>query len=189
MQWSQGISLGLLITLLFYCYYSHTQAVVVTDAFTQNMGLTSNENKCTNTCGPTSRCATTQQQCFADSDCPGCSTASESINPLPNKVPGADDAGKLTTGLTPQYSPLTSGYGTHERIIDDGVNAVIEPNVGVNILKSSADIEQQLYNNRYVLSDFPNMVQYPVRKSMTGTFEENGPPAANAVTITPVSSA
>ena len=189
MQWSQGISLGLLITLLFYCYYSHTQAVVVTDAFTQNMGLTSNENKCTNTCGPTSRCATTQQQCFADSDCPGCSTASESINPLPNKVPGADDAGKLTTGLTPQYSPLTSGYGTHERIIDDGVNAVIEPNVGVNIWKSSADIEQQLYNNRYVLSDFPNMVQYPVRKSMTGTFEENGPPAANAVTITPVSSA
>ena len=77
---------------------------------------------CRNFCGPNSRCSITGQQCTADIDCPGCQPYSP---PLPkNKdgnVPGDNDAGKLTLGVTPQYSSLTSGYGTKEKLITSNI--------------------------------------------------------------------
>jgi len=68
---------------------------------------------CKNFCGPTARCLITGQQCTADIDCPGCQPYSPPLQRTGCGPPGDNDAGKLTWGMTPTYSPLTSGFGTH----------------------------------------------------------------------------
>ena len=83
---------------------------------TVSLPLTTTQS-CTNFCGPPARCAITGQQCFADIDCPGCQPI------LPNSrkknttnVPGQNDAGKLTLGVTPQFSKLTTDIGTQAKL-------------------------------------------------------------------------
>jgi hypothetical protein len=79
---------------------------------------------CKNFCGPNARCSITGQQCFADIDCPGCQPYSPPLKRETNcGPPGDNDAGKLTWGQTPNYSPLTSGYGTQETVITSDMNA------------------------------------------------------------------
>ena len=107
---------------------------------------------CQNFCGPTARCAITGQQCFTDIDCPGCQPYSP---PLPkssssDSVPGNDGAGKLTWNMTPQYSPLTTGFGTHERRITKNMNSPApSANFGVDIWLPEFTEERKLFNKRY----------------------------------------
>jgi len=75
---------------------------------TVNLPLTTTYS-CSNFCGPTARCSITGQQCSADIDCPGCQPYSPPLKKSPDCIPGDNDAGKLTVGVTPRYSPLTSG--------------------------------------------------------------------------------
>ena len=74
---------------------------------------------CKNMCGPTGRCSITGEQCMADIDCVGCQPYSPPLSKEGGSISGDDDAGKLTFGMTPQYSSLTAGYGTKEKIITD----------------------------------------------------------------------
>ena len=76
---------------------------------------------CNNFCGPTARCSITGHQCSADIDCPGCEPYSPPLKKTTECVPGDNDAGKLTLGVTPQYSSLTSGYGTKEKLITSNI--------------------------------------------------------------------
>ena len=86
---------------------------------TVNLPINTNYT-CQNFCGPTARCSITGQQCAADIDCPGCMPYVPGIkNELTPDVPGDNDAGKLTTGVTPTYSPLTSTYQSFKRVGDD----------------------------------------------------------------------
>jgi len=136
---------------------------------------------CKNFCSPTSRCAITGQQCFTDIDCPGCQpTTPFSKNTSDDCVPGDNDAGKLTVGMTPQYSQLTSGYGTQKTVITNKLyDKPSQPNFGVNIWKASFDEGKKLFDKRYKPPQLPSMPNYPPMYSITGDFLEDGPLPSN----------
>ncbi len=182
----------LFIFILNWTHYLSVQNYIV-ECFTNESSKTSHTvdlpltttYSCTNFCGPTSRCAKTGQQCFTDIDCPGCKPV---IPPLSKSsansvsVPGNNGAGKLTWGVTPQYSPLTSGYGTNERIITkDMLSQPAMPAFGINTWLTSFNKERKLYNKRYKPPQLSYMPNYPQRYSLTGDFIEDGPLASNAV--------
>jgi hypothetical protein len=138
---------------------------------------------CRNFCSPTSRCAITGQQCFADIDCPGCQPYSP---PLPKDkdgiVPGDNDAGKLTFGVTPQYSPLTSGYGTFQATFTDNPFSKPDmPNFGVNSWIAGFNDDMELFNRRYKPPQLKYMPDYAKRYSLSGQFIDDGPFASNAM--------
>ena len=136
---------------------------------------------CQNFCGPASRCSITGQQCLADIDCSGCQPYSP---PLPKNdvcISGDDDAGKLTLGITPQYSSLTVGYGTKATIITDNLfSKPSQANFGVDTWTASSKQVENLYNKRYKPpSNLTYMPSYTPRYSLTGEFIEEGPLASN----------
>ncbi len=139
-----------------------------------------NSYSCQNFCGPTSRCAITGQQCFTDIDCPGCQPSTPSSKHNQTCVPGDNDAGKLTVGVTPQYSSLTSGYGTKKAIITDKLyGKPSQANFGVNIWRASFDEDEKLFNKRYKPHQLPYMPNYPPMYSLTGEFLSDGPLPSN----------
>ena len=147
---------------------------------TVNLPLTTSYS-CQNFCGPTARCAITGQQCFTDIDCPGCQPSIPSVTKSNNNVPGDNDAGKLTIGVTPQYSPLTSGYGTQEkRITKNMYSKPAMPNFGVNTWSDEFNEGQKLFDERYKPSRLTFMPNYPERYSLSGEFIDNGPFPSNA---------
>jgi hypothetical protein len=152
-----------------------------TTSHTVDLPLTTTYS-CKNFCGPTSRCSMTGQQCFTDIDCPGCQPYSPPLPPSSDCIPGNDDAGKLTWGVTPQYSPLTNGYGTKELIVTNNVYSKPSmANFGVDVWKASFDEGKSLFDKRYVPPNtVPNMPNYPERYSLSGEFIENGPFSSNA---------
>jgi hypothetical protein len=138
---------------------------------------------CTNFCGPAARCAITGQQCLADIDCPGCqpNTPPQLQNKQVN-IPGDNDAGKLTLGVTPQYSTLTTDIGTQARIIThDKFAKPSQANFGVDVWTSSFIESEKLFNSRFKP---PNSVQfmpnYPKRYSLSGDYYDDGPLASNS---------
>jgi hypothetical protein len=137
---------------------------------------------CKNFCGPTARCSITGQQCFADIDCPGCQPYSPPLKRETNcGPPGDNDSGKLTWGQTPTYSPLTSGYGTHQTVITSDMNSrPAMASFGVNTYMDSFNEEDALFNQRYKPSGLQYMPNYPQRYSLTGEFIEDGPIPSNA---------
>jgi hypothetical protein len=147
---------------------------------TVNLPLTTSYS-CQNFCGPTARCAITGQQCFTDIDCPGCQPPIPSVTKSNNNVPGDNDAGKLTLGVTPQYSSLTSGYGTQEkRITKNMYSKPAMPNFGVNTWSHEFNEGKKLFDERYKPSRVKFMPNYPERYSLSGEFIEDGPFPSNA---------
>jgi hypothetical protein len=147
-----------------------------TTSHTVDLPLTTTSS-CRNFCAPaTARCALTGHQCFTDIDCPGCQPQSS------NSIVGDDDAGKLTVGVTPQYSNLTSDKGTKAfTILDKEFSKTPSPAFGVNTWRDDFEAEQKLFDKRYKPpSTLPNMPAYPPRYTVTGDFLENGPLASNA---------
>jgi hypothetical protein len=135
---------------------------------------------CKNFCGPTARCAITGQQCFTDIDCPGCQPYSPPLTDNSRCIPGDNDAGKLTFGVTPQYSSLTSGYGTQEKVITHDMYAKpSQGNFGVDEWGESFNQDQTLYNKRYKPNNLEYMPNYPSQYSLTGEFIGDGPLPAN----------
>lgn len=136
---------------------------------------------CSNFCGPISRCAITGQQCFTDIDCPGCKPYSPPLsNTSTNSIPGDNDSGKLTVGVTPDYSSLTSGYGTKERIITkDLYGQPAQANFGYDTWGSTFNEGQVLFNKRYKPNQLPYMPNYPPMYSITGEFIGDGPLPSN----------
>jgi len=193
-----NLTLGImcLFLLIFIFNWSHFLSIhkYVVECFT-NQSNESNETShtvnlpltttysCQNFCGPTSRCAISGQQCFTDIDCPGCQPNESSTSKKESApIPGNDSAGKLTWGVTPQYSPLTSGYGTHEKIITkDMFSKPDMPNFGIDIWSKISNKEKKMFDERYKPPELEYMPNYPERYSLTGEFMEDGPLASNAV--------
>jgi hypothetical protein len=135
---------------------------------------------CNNFCGPTARCALTGQQCSADIDCPGCQPYTPPLSSLKDCIPGNNDAGKLTVGVTPTYSPLTSGYGTRERIVTKNLySQPVQANFGYDNWGSSFNEGQKLFNQRYKPKQSQFMPNYPSMYSLTGEFVGDGPLPSN----------
>ena len=153
----------------------------VSDKTTHTVDLPLNTTySCNNFCGPTARCAITGQQCFADIDCPGCKPYSPSLSKTKDCIPGNNDAGKLTVGVTPTYSSLTTGYGTREKIITKDMYAQPpQANFGVDTWGKSFNEGQKLFNKRYKPNQLENMPNYPPIYSITGEFIGDGPLPSN----------
>lgn len=146
---------------------------------TVNLPLTTTYS-CKNFCGPTSRCSITGQQCFADIDCPGCQPYSPPLKRAPETIPGADDAGKLTVGVSPTYSPLTSGFGTKERIVTkDLYDIPVRGSFGVDTWGHSFNETQALFNKRYKYKKLKYVPKYLPKHSLTGEFVSDGPLPSN----------
>ena len=191
------IFLSLLALILFYIIFNMIDYLVkenyIVECFTYrpiqentntshtvDMPLTT-KTSCQNFCGPNARCAITGQQCFTDIDCPGCKLQMDRINKkVPVIIPGDNDAGKLTVGVTPSYSPLTSGYGTRERIITkDLYSRPIRANFGVDTWSDSFNEDQELFDRRYKTKQLQFMPNYPKMYSITGEFSGEGPLPSN----------
>jgi hypothetical protein len=145
----------------------------VVECFTNNVDLPlTNKYSCQNFCNPSARCAVTGQQCLADIDCPGCklphASDTDDYSVLPN-----NSGGKMTGGMTPQYSYLTNGFGTNEQHFQKQP----APNFGVNIWKDQFEKEKILFDKKYK----PNLhnPNYPERYTLTSEFLEDGPLPSN----------
>lgn len=136
---------------------------------------------CQNFCGPTARCAISGQQCFTDIDCPGCQPYSPPIsNTKKGCILGNNGAGKLTSEVTPTYSPLTSGFGTRERVITKDLYAKpAQANFGFDTWSQSFNEEEELFNKRYKPNQQQFMPNYPPMYSITGEFIGDGPLPSN----------
>ena len=151
-----------------------------TSTSTVNLPLNTTTS-CSNNCGPTARCSITGQQCTADIDCPGCQpNLPPSQTQYTDSVPGADDAGKLTGGVTPNYSTLTSDIGSTATIYNNKFSKSLQPNFGLNTWSEKFNEGKKLFDERYKPSGLQNMPTYPNRYSASGQFEDEGPLSSNA---------
>ena len=151
---------------------------------TVNLPLTTSYS-CDNFCGPQSRCAITGHQCTSDIDCPGCQPY---VPPLSDtatmSIPGDNAAGKITTGVTPSYSILTTDIGTKASEINiNGSDKPPRPNFGKNTWKKAFDQDQQMFNDKYKPPALANTPYYKERPTMTSTYVTDDPYAANDVTL------
>ena len=146
-----------------------------------NLPLTTT-NSCKNMCGPPNRCSITGQQCFSDIDCPGCEPQVPPLSPSTGEnIVGDDDSGKLTVGVTPNYSPLTTGFGTQARIVtEDKFQKPAMPDFGIDKWSNKFIKGRKLFDDRYKPSGLKNMPSYPDRYSLTGQFVDEGPLPSNS---------
>jgi len=168
-------------------YYNNTFAPIkdrgdFTTTHTVNMPLTT-KFSCTNMC-INSRCSKTKEQCLSDVDCPGCQpyfpfSKSNTTN-TPN-INGENESGKMTVGVTPTFSTLTTDIGTQSKLYTtDKLSRAPQANFGINTWGSSFNEGEKLFNNRYNLDNSNTMVNYPKRFTVTGEFLNNGPLASNS---------
>jgi len=137
-------------------------------------------SSCSNFCGPNARCSITGQQCTSDIDCPGCQPNVPFVPPTNNCVPGQNDAGKLTVGVTPTYSSLTTDIGTKALLFPNKkFSKPVKTNFGVDTWTSKFDEGNQLFKKRYQCNNYPYLSQYDMRFSGTGIFKQDGPLASN----------
>lgn len=143
---------------------------------------------CKNRC-MVGRCSATGQQCIADVDCPGCNPYRNS-DPFDVKQPlilGNDDAGKLTPGMTPRYSSLTTDIGTQARVFDKANEdkPAMQANFGPNMWGFSAGFAQDLFNKRYrpTPGQYEFSPNYSAQPTTTGMFLNKEPLAANVAKL------
>jgi len=138
---------------------------------------------CENMCGPLARCSKTGEQCTSDVDCYGCQPKVYEPAYTEKNVGGQNDAGKLTSGITPRYSVLTTDIGTQAKLYGNGENLMpMKYFKGVNEWRKSFDAGMELYNKKFNpnIQILPFLPKYPPRPSLSGEFVDDGPLAANA---------
>jgi hypothetical protein len=187
------ISIILFIGILQWGYYliknkkyknRLTESFVIPPPSNPTVDLPMNSRyTCENVCGPMARCSITGEQCSADIDCYGCQPKEPPIIQSSSiDVPRENDAGKMSSNITPSYSTLTTDLGTKAKLYQKGEN-IKPPSYfkGVNEWRNSYDAGMKLYDTRYnpSLSVNSTTVSYPERPSMSGEFTYKGPLAAN----------
>ena len=132
---------------------------------------------CKNMCGPPGRCSITGEQCVSDIDCYGCQQLNSSQK-ITQDVRGDNDAGKLTDGVTPTYSTLTTDIGTRAKFFNKNAK-VPQYDMGMNTWRSQYDLGQELFDKRYNSSHYTNQMNYQERPTLSGQFMIKGPLPAN----------
>jgi hypothetical protein len=149
---------------------------------TVNLPLTTTKS-CQNMCGPNNRCSLTGEQCSSDIDCFGCNPYTKRFAPenskLVTNIRGDNDAGKLTTEQTPNYSVLTTDIGSRAKLISKPNTPPVGYFKGVDTWRETFDAEKELFDKRYSPSAQSFMPNYPKRPTLSGEFVDNGPLAAN----------
>jgi hypothetical protein len=138
---------------------------------------------CKNVCGPLARCYLSGEQCTSDVDCYGCQPLPQKEKVISSGVRGQNEAGKLTDGVTPTYSTLTTDIGTKALLYNDGEN--IQPVQyfnGIDMWRNQFNTGMELYDKRYAPSSniLPFLPKYPKRPTLSGQFIDDGPLASNA---------
>lgn len=156
--------------------YKNKKEPFTNSAYTTTVRMPINtSSQCNNFCSPTARCSMSKQQCFADTDCPGCTQVTPSLPTLGPMTPGNNEAGKDTTGASPNYSSLTVDMGTTASIYStkNMDKPAASASFGDNIWKNSFNTGYTLFNQRYKVNDKTN------NTTMTGDFVSDGPLASN----------
>ena len=136
---------------------------------------------CRNMCGPTAKCSITGGQCLSNMDYPGCKPNIPKPRPYKKYVPPENDAGKLTTGVTPAYSSLTTDIGTQAKIFKSNLNiATPKLSNGVNTWMSDFNKGKALFDSKFAHPQSKYMPVYNKKFSATGEFIDIGPTASNA---------
>jgi hypothetical protein len=142
-----------------------------------------NTTTCQNMCGPNNRCSLTGEQCSSDIDCFGCNPHTKQFAPENSQratdVRGENDAGKLTTEQTPNYSVLTTDIGSRAKLISKPDTPPLEYFKGVDTWRQTFDAGKELFDKRYSPSAQSFMPNYPKRPTLSGEFIDDGPLAAN----------
>jgi hypothetical protein len=139
-----------------------------------------NPVSCKNMCGPLARCSITGEQCTSDVDCYGCQPLSRDKQYEP--IRGQNDAGKLTVGVTPQYSSLTTDIGTQALFYNKNAKPTPEMSYqGTDLWRKTFDYGLMLYDkrNNSNIETQPYLPKYPKRTTLSGGFIDNGPLASN----------
>jgi hypothetical protein len=140
-----------------------------------------NPVSCKNMCGPLARCSISGEQCTSDVDCYGCQSLSRNKQWY-GPVRGQNDAGKLTVGVTPQYSSLTTDIGTQSLLYNKNAKPIPETSYqGTDLWRKTFDYGLMLYdkrNNPNIESE-PYLPKYPKRTTLSGGFIDDGPLASN----------
>lgn len=143
-----------------------------------------NPVSCRNMC-INARCSATGQQCLADIDCPGCNPYKPADSPFDvgaKSVPADNDAGKLTVGVTPAYSSLTTDIGSRAGVFVGAAGlGTAPPQTSSNTLNNDTIYAQELYDKRFrpKSDQYPFMPAYAKQPSITGIFSSDGPLPAN----------
>ena len=105
---------------------------------------------CRNMFGPTTKCSKPGGRCLYNMDCPGCKLNIPKHIPYQKYVLSENDAGKLTTGVTPTYSSLTTDIGTQAKIFKSNLNiATPKLSNGVNTWMSNFNKGQALFDSKF----------------------------------------
>jgi len=155
-----------------------------------NVDVVNNKYSCSNFCGPQSQCAVTREQCTSDVDCNGCQPP---IDEPPKylttlEVKPLNDAGKLTWGQTPQYSPLTTDIGSDAAYAYPGSldSQIVRPYEGYDMWTKSFNFGLSLADRKLVnqyspeAEEYRSIPVYPITRTATGLFYDTGPTASNA---------
>jgi len=155
-----------------------------------NVDVVNNKYSCSNFCGPQSQCAITREQCTSDVDCQDCQPP---ITAPPKYLTGEEvkplnDAGKLTSTQTPQYSSLTSDIGSKAAYVKPGSKKaeITRSYEGYDAWTKSFNYGLELADKKLVFQNSPEPAEYrsipvyPVTRTATGLFYDTGPTASNA---------
>jgi hypothetical protein len=141
---------------------------------------------CENMCGPNATCSKTGEQCTSDIDCTGCQPPIPPEKMLTQEVPGYNDSGKLTNGIVPNFSVLTTDIGTKAGVYmqDTRYAKVPEYKVGYNTWRKVFDDGTLIFNQKYRPEpselEKAHAPQYQERQTLSGQFTDVGPLPANA---------
>ena len=169
------------------CYenYSNNTSTQIKDTgnfnttHTVNMPLTT-KTSCTNMC-INAICSKTKEQCLSDVDCVGCQPYIPVSKISTTNINGNNDSGKMTVGVTPTFSKLTTDIGTQSKLYSPHkLDRSPQANFGINTWIHSFNEGSNLFNNRYNLDKSNTMINYPKRFNVTGDFLDNGPLESNA---------
>ena len=155
-----------------------------------NVDVVNNKYSCSNFCGPQSQCALTRAQCTSDVDCQGCQPqitkpheylTSVEVKPL-------NDAGKLTSTQTPQYSSLTTDIGSEAAYAKHGSknDEIVRPYEGYDKWTKSFNYGLSLADKKLIYQyspepeEYRSIPVYPISRTATGMFYDTGPTASNA---------
>ena len=174
----------LCLITLFFIYLLYNK---VKENFTNNNNVNlpfDTTISCLNKCAPgNNSCYITGEQCIRDGDCYGCKMLDQPPIKKHSNVIADNDAGKLTDGLTPNYSVLTTDIGTKAGIYN--YSQINKPppqyNKGINTWRTLFDEGKYLYDKRYNPSIIIDGIEpsYEEIPTLSGEFSVIGPKPSN----------
>jgi len=168
------------VSLFVYINYLSNNGYI-RERFAVDMPLTT-RSRCSNMC-VNSKCSKTGARCLSDVDCEGRGYGMSDPN-IPQYIQNAYIRGNNSAGkITPTYLSLTTNIRTQSKwITSDKFKKPPSPNFGTDLWTRNFNEERKLFEKRYkpTATEYPEMLKYPQRYSLSGMFIEEEPLESNA---------